>query len=222
MKAPTRNLSAIKYITIHHSATVNASQDMATLKTRARVYDTQHSKKSYALETDGKFGYKWISYHYLVSFKGDVLQVQDIKFERNHAGDRARGVDSHNIYGIAICVDMNTTTHKISNSVKRAIATIIYNLERQLGKRLTVRTHKETSLTATACAGVLMGTHKTGVCKEIIDMVNEMYKPPVNTCEQELSEVKRLYGIALKDIDTLSKNNEVLQNKIDNAIKELS
>lgn len=198
--APIRNISAIKFVTIHHSAVVPPAMDLATLKQRASSYNATHKAKSYALLTKGEFGYDAISYHYLVSQKGHVLQVQDIKYERNHAGDRVRGVNSHNIYGVAICLDSDTTKYKVSDSAKNAIAKIIYDLEVKLKKSLIVRTHRQqavhpttgalpekTGVIYTQCAGDTMGTNTKGTCKEIIDLVNKMHndastppvKPPV-------------------------------------------
>jgi hypothetical protein len=233
-KAPIRNLKDLKYITIHHSAISIASQDMDTLRVRARAYDTQHSKKSYALETDGKFGYKWISYHYLLSAKGDILQVQDIKYMRNHAGDNANGTKSHNRYGIAICVDMNTTTHKISNSVKSAYINLIFNIQKQLDRELEIRTHREVSITPTSCAGDIMGTHTKGVCKDIIEGVKKLWndyknpKPPIETCEDKVKklqatilEQEKVIDLYKDEVKNLRIKNAELELKIKEAIKVL-
>lgn len=208
MNAPIRKVTDIKFVTIHHSAS-SPSKDLNTLKQRAASYNQLHKAKSYALITKGEFGYDAISYHYLVSLKGDVLQVQDIKYERNHAGDRVRGKDSHNIYGVAICLDSNTSQFKVSSSAKNAIAKIIYDLEVKLKKSLIIRTHREqacnpssgalpevTGKIYTECAGNIMGTHKSGVCKEIINLVNELHKNtmPNNPCAEKAKALAEELG----------------------------
>lgn len=200
-KAPIRKLSSLNFVTIHHSGEEPTATNISELKTKAKKWDTYHATKDYdgdgtsdAQYTDGKFGYKWILYHYLVAKDGSILQVQDIKWRRFHATDSARGMNSHNEYGIAICLDGNYTQYKVRGVQKRAIAQIVFNLEKQLGKSLIVRTHKEqalgkakngtllypekTGVFYTDCAGETMGTHKSGTCKEIIEMVNTMYTTP--------------------------------------------
>jgi len=222
MSAPTRNLSDIKYITIHHSAVV---ADYPNLETEASQFNSWHKSKSWAedMKTDGKYPY--ISYHYLVNKKGEFIQTQDLKYQRYHAGDLARGATSHNLWGIAIC--MSGYFHPPYNQVPteaqwKRVGAIIYRLEKELGKSFIVRGHNETSIDPTSCPGDVVGKHTSGYLKKIIDYANWLHEngeptetPPV-TCEDRIREAV--------DAVEASKNNQIskITDELNKTRKEVS
>ena len=150
-------ISGYKYATIHHSAVSPGAKNLAELKVRAASYDRTHGARAQAngwdLKTDGKYGYSWISYHYMIASNGEVLQTQDIKYLRYHATDLARGATSHNLHGIAICFDGNFENEKPTENSLKAAGQLIHDLEKKLGVTLTVLGHKHTALSPTACPG---------------------------------------------------------------------
>lgn len=154
-KAPIRDLNKINIVIIHHSATnpgaVTKEQGLA----RARTYDTHHSNKSYAIETDGKYGFKFISYHYMITRDGTVIQLQDIKFMRIHAGE-----SNANAYGIGILLDGNFDVEVPSSKQISSAISLINKLNAGLGKRLPIKGHGEVG--NTACPGKNMGKSTDG------------------------------------------------------------
>lgn len=174
--APVRQIKDIKFVTIHHSAVQPGSSSIKILKSRAATYDRFHSQRPWAIYTNGVYGFKYISYHYLVARDGSVLKVQDIKYMRWHANDYYKGKESHNQWGIAICLDGNFQNEKPTQKALNAVAKIIYDLEVRYKKSYIVRGHRHT-YSKTACPGVNMGNYRIGNIRNIIKMVNEMHKP---------------------------------------------
>lgn len=165
-----------KYITIHHSAVSPGASNLSVLKQRARSYERSHKNravaKSWPSKTDGKYGFFWISYHYLISKNGDVLQVQNTKFQRIHATDSGRGSKSHNLHGIAICFDGNYQNEAVTQKQIEAAGKLIYDLEKKYKVSFIVRGHKQTALLATSCPGVNMGDNRSGAIHKIIKFTN--------------------------------------------------
>lgn len=157
--APTRSKSSIKFATIHHSADTPAAKNLPELIKKASKYDAYHATKSFAIYTDGRFGYRFISYHWLIAKNGAVLQVQDPKFVRYHASDNVRGAMSHNRYGIAILLEGNFQVETPTDPQLKAAAKIINDWQRKNHTKLTVKGHRETAIPvlATLCPGANMG-----------------------------------------------------------------
>lgn len=213
--APTRTNKQIYFATIHHSAVTNGAKNLAELKVNAAKYDLWHSQKSFAIYTDGKYGYKYISYHYMIASNGDVLQTQDIKYVRYHAGDNDRGVNSHNLHGIAICFDgyyHPPHNEKPTEAQLRAAGALIRELEKTT-LILTVRGHRDTSLTGTSCAGDLLQAK----IPTIIKYANNppVDPPPTPTCEEQLKTEKANHAKTVLQLEAANKSfgDEVTAHK---------
>jgi hypothetical protein len=195
-----RQENQLKYITIHHDAIPHDNR-FKTIKDWAIYLDSLHKKRTWAeaMKTKGEKGYRYLSYHYIVDHIGNHLHTQELKYERYHASDSRRGATSHNRWGIAICMRGYFHTpinNKPSEAQWKKVATLIYRLEKKLGRKLIIRGHNETSVTPTACPGSIIGTHRTAYLKRIIDFRNYLHingepalpptlpKPP--SCEELL------------------------------------
>lgn len=156
-KAPIRKLSEIKYAAIHHSSVMPGAADKAQAERRARSYDSYHASKSYAIETNGEYGFKYVSYHYLIARNGYVLKLQHPKYVRYHATDNFRGSKSYNLWGLAILLDGNFEVETPTSAQLESAARVIANFNRANNVKLEIKGHKETSLTGTDCPGKNMG-----------------------------------------------------------------
>jgi hypothetical protein len=156
-KAPVRDVKKIKFATIHHASVMPGAADKTMAVKRAKSYDAYHGSKSYAIETNGEYGFKYISYHFLIARNGYVLKTQHPKYVRYHATDNFRGAESHNLWGIAILLDGNFEVETPSAAQIEAAARVIANFNRQHRVRLQIKGHRETSLTGTDCPGKNMG-----------------------------------------------------------------
>lgn len=228
--ATTRPLSSIKYFTVHHAgAGLPPAKDLATLKKRADSYDRHHAPKSWATYTQGELGYTWIAYHYMIAADGAVLQVQDTKYMRHHAGDNPRGSESHNRWGIAIVVDGDFNLFEPTDAQLQAAADIIYRWEKEHKINTTVRGHKETSLGGTSCPGINMGTSTEAGSnlRKIINLVNEKHGgtlPDEDTMRiNELRKVRAWLRVRRSKKTNPIKKNELtlLINHISARIVEL-
>jgi hypothetical protein len=236
MAAPKRRLSDIKYITLHHSAVPNDGR-FPNLRAEARQFDLWHKSRSWAeaMKTPGEQGCKYIAYHYLVNDKGEHLHTQNIEYERYHASDSGRGAESHNKYGIGIC--MSGYFHYPYNEVPteaqwKKVGTLIYRLEKKLNRSLIVRGHRETALAATSCPGDKVGNYNEKFIKRIIDYTNWLHKngePIEDTCEEKLkaateeNKVLKLESSELRGMLQASQAEvKTLQGRIDEAIKSLT
>ncbi len=152
--AKTRELTEISYAIIHHSQ-VEGAEDYCHLVKHARSYDCDHSKKDYdnppdgvidAEYTDGKLGYKWITYHFLIARDGFVLPVQDPTYMRIHSGN-----NEVNDRSIAICIDGDfrnveesgildelPTTYQLESAAK-----IIRDWNEEHNTKLIIKSHRE-------------------------------------------------------------------------------
>jgi hypothetical protein len=183
MALSKRNPANIRFVTLHHSGANKyaGAPNNAALKVKAAQYNGDHKKKEWAerTKTDGKFGYPYISYHYMIGRDGSVLQVQDDLWLRYHAGD-----SDHNMYGIAICIDGNYDQFKMTDAQVNAAANLIKMLNKRYGRKLVVRTHGEVSDTKTSCAGMNIGktSDPNSVASRIIrisDSASPAPQPPV-------------------------------------------
>ena len=194
------------------------------MRKRLASYEITHSKKSWAEETKtgGEYGYSYLAYHIAVAKDGHEIRTQDDKYVLYHAGDNARGKDSFNLHGIGVLLDGNYETEIPTPHQKEALARIIARFERKYKVNVIVRGHKQTSLTATACPGVNIGTHENGFLKEAIARANEIIKngetdeplntPPVNPEVEELR----------KKMEELSRNIGMLEGQNAELAKRLS
>ena len=204
--AGIRQLKDIKYLTIHHSGVLPGASDMTMLKKRATIYDRGHKNiaftNSWPSRTDGKYGYKWISYHYLVDKKGGVLQTQDIKFARIHASDSGRGSKSHNRWGIAICIDGSYSSESISGKQLQAVSRLIVSIEKNAIRHefSAISGHRETALSPTGCPGNNLHAKLPEIKRQVDKFRKDKNMP-------DLSEYE-------KRIATLQKEKKSLQNKV--------
>lgn len=174
-KAPERRLSQIKFATIHHSAEMGVN-NATEAKRRASIYNSYHASKSYALETGGEYGFKYISYHYLIARNGYVLKTQHLKYVRYHATDNFRGAGSHNLWGIAVLLDGNFEKETPTSAQLEAAARVIANFNKANNIKLEIKGHKEQSMTGTLCPGKNMGlsTSSNSNLRRIIRRVNQL------------------------------------------------
>ncbi len=212
-------------ICVHHSAVSPGADNIFDLKKRLAQYEITHSKKSWAEETKtgGEYGYSYLAYHIAVSKDGHEMITQDDKYILYHAGDNARGKDSFNLHGIAVLLDGNYETEIPTPHQKEALARIIARFERKYKVNVIVRGHKQTSLTATACPGVNIGTHENGFLKEAIARANEIIKngesdEPLNApsapIDDETEELR-------KKVEELSRNMGMLEGQNAELAKRL-
>lgn len=172
--AETRELSDIKFVTIHHSEEPRSS-DICELSEHAKYYDSLHSLRDYdrdglandAIPTDGELGFRWILYHYLISDDGAVLPVQDPKYVRFHATDNCRGEQSHNRKGIAICLDGNFDKEEPTEAQLGSAAQIIRDWQFEHQVVLQISGHAEQAQFCSApphttCPGLNMGSSSDG------------------------------------------------------------
>lgn len=216
-------------ILCHHSAVAPGADNLSDLRKRLASYEITHSKKSWAEETKtgGEYGYYYLAYHIAVAKDGHEIRTQDDKYVLYHAGDNARGKDSFNLHGIGVLLDGNYETEIPTLHQKEALARIIARFERKYKVNVIVRGHKQTSLTATACPGVNIGTHENGFLKEAIARANEIIKngetdeplnvetspEPIN-CEKEREEIRKLQD-QLKD-------SQILQQQTAASLSEIA
>jgi len=211
-------------ILCHHSAVAPGADNLSDLRKRLASYEITHAKKSWAEETKtrGEYGYSYLAYHIAVAKDGHEIRTQDDKYVLYHAGDNARGKDSFNLHGIAVLLDGNYETEIPTPHQKEALARIIARFERKYKVNVIVRGHKQTSLTATACPGVNIGTHDKGFLKEAIARANEIIKngetdeplntPPVNP---EVEELRKKVEELIKRVGILEGQNVELTKKLD-------
>ena len=176
--APIRLLKQIKYAIVHHSAVNPGAKNKQEAINRAFKYDALHGSKSYALETNGKFGFKYASYHYIIARDGSITQLQDIKFIRNHCSDNWRGEQSANKYGVAILLDGHFDIERPSDAQINSAASLIKKLNQTTGNKLIIRGHNEQSAPyfPTGCPGKYMGasTNPSSKLSLIINKVNNI------------------------------------------------
>ncbi len=177
-KAPTRELNEINFATIHHSATYPGATTEAQGKMRAQSYDNYHSSKSYALETKGEYGYKWISYHYMVTRDGSVIPLQHAKYVRNHATDNYLGSKSHNRWGLAVLLDGNFDVEKPTDAQLESASQLIAKFNHTHRKNVEIKGHKEQAISSapTNCPGKYMGisTQIRSKLRKIIKRVDQL------------------------------------------------
>ncbi len=197
-KAPERVLRDIKFATIHHSSVMPGAANATEAKRRASSYDSYHGSKSYAIETKDEYGFKYISYHYLIARNGYVLKTQHPKYVRYHATDNARGAESHNLWGIAILLDGNFEVETPSSAQLEAAARIIADFNKKNRVRLIVKGHKETSINGTDCPGETMGlsTQSTSKLSRIIRRAKQLTGfgyPPSNIGDNPSNSLGELF-----------------------------
>lgn len=157
VKAPTRPLGNIYFITIHHAAGRGA-RDLTELRAHAASYDNYHKYQGWTTETKGEHGYSYLAYHYMIGRDGSLIQTQDIKYVRNHAADTARKQASHNLHGIGILIDGDFERGEVPTLAQlNAAASLIKKLQFKLSRQLVIKGHRETSLTGTSCPGKNIG-----------------------------------------------------------------
>lgn len=173
--APTRKLTDIKFATIHHAGVEPGARNLKELKVHAKSYDTFHATKPDVIFTKGEFGFKFISYHFLIARDGSVLQVQDIKYMRYHATDNTRGAESHNRWGIAILIDGNFDIETVTDAQKKAAAQVIRDMQKKCKHKFVIKGHRETAIPSlpTNCPGKNMGYsyQKASALGQIIKLV---------------------------------------------------
>lgn len=167
-------------VCVHHSVYTPA-KNLTELKAQAKLFNTWHSKKSWAetTKTGGEYGYPYISYHYLIGQNGCLLQTQDEKYVMYHAGDNFRGDLSFNLHGIAVCLTGNYENDKPNDAQMLTLVNLIRKIEKRYDINARVRGHKETSESPTACPGKNIGTSSSGWLKQVIANVNNPDYPPV-------------------------------------------
>lgn len=217
-KAPVRPIKDIWFATIHHSAVSTPAKNLAELKVKASQYDAWHKAKSWAIETGGEHGYKYISYHYLIATNGAVLQTQDVKYVRYHAGDNARGRMSHNLHGIAICFDGYFHTphnQQPTEAQLQSAAHIIRTFEKTHNQVLTVKGHRDTSLTGTSCAG-------DNLQAKIPVIIKYANSPPAPPTLPPTDPYKAKYEAVVKERDQLLKEVESVKKSLDDLRAEIA
>lgn len=197
-------------VCVHHSA-YKPANNLTELKAQAKLFDGWHEDKSWAekTKTKGEYGYQYVGYHYLMATDGSILQVQDEKYVLYHAGDNFRGVDSFNLHGIAICLTGNYETDKPTEAMMKSLVLFIRDVEKRYKIDAFVRVHKETSKTATACAGKNIGTSKSGWLKSVIANVNDKNYPPVEEPTPPPDQTERE-----KELAILKTENEELKKAL--------
>jgi N-acetyl-anhydromuramyl-L-alanine amidase AmpD len=167
-------------VCVHHSVYKQA-HNLSELRAQASLFNTWHSKKSWAETTKTPSAYPYISYHYLMATDGSILQVTDEKYVKYHAGDNFRGDLSFNLHGIAICLTGNYQNDKPTEAMMKSLVEFIRDVEKRYDINARVRGHKETSESPTACPGTNIGTSKSGWLKQAIANVNDNNYPPQPT-----------------------------------------
>ena len=124
---PTRKLSDIDRIVVHHSA----GSSSATPFDFARWHINDHN-------------WPGIAYHYYISSDGEILQTQALKYGTYHAGNDA------NLHGIAIVLPGNFDISEPTNKQLRSLDQLIKILRLRFGQ-LPVGGHKDYQ--STSCPG---------------------------------------------------------------------
>jgi hypothetical protein len=168
MGAKYRNSSAIDTVVIHHSAVEPPAKTLAELQQRARQYDNAHKNRAIAngwdTQTDGQYGYQWISYHWLVDYNGNVLQVQDPHYVRFHCSNY-----SLNLTSVAICFDANSEYTWPEDVVIDAIARIIISIDQLAGKHVNIAYHGAVASPGygTSCPGKWLRTRMNDIINKV-------------------------------------------------------
>lgn len=177
--AEKRDLSEIKFATIHHSE-VSGTEDYCALVERAWAIEKHHSTKDSARYTEGEYTFRRILYHFLISKDGSILPVQDPKYVRLHASDSCSNNESHNLYGIAICLDGNFDVEIPKEAQFYSAAQIIRDWQQAHNVKLSIQGHNERIDQSNcgeppkSCPGINMGfsSDEDSKLSHIIEMAN--------------------------------------------------
>lgn len=152
--AQTRNLSAIKFATIHHSAVKGVPANEQELRRRLASHEVYHKTKGYPTSR-GELGYTYILYHYAIAGNGAVVNMQDPKYRFWHATDLYKGADSANAWGIGILLEGNFEQEKPTQAQLEGAARIVREWNARYSTKLTIRGHKECAAPSysTSCPG---------------------------------------------------------------------
>ena len=166
-------------VSIHHSAVAYKTGDLAELKQRASAHNNYHRANSelWNNTTPGEFGYRWIRYHYMISAKGDLLQVQDDKYVLYANGD-GTGANSFNRTAINIMFEGNFSEQHPTEAMMKTAVELIRRIEKKYNIDPPVRGHNEVSGTGTGCPGANLGTSQGGWLKQLIANINDKSYPP--------------------------------------------
>ncbi|MEM9846257.1 MAG: peptidoglycan recognition family protein [Bacteroidota bacterium] len=124
---PTRPMSQISSIIIHHSGT------------------TSGSASSYARTHVERRDWAGISYHYVIDKDGTINQTQYIGTRTNHA-------PNCNNSGIAICLTGDYEIQQVPKAQLDSCLFLCHEIQRNLGRRLEVSSHKQCTSNRT-CPG---------------------------------------------------------------------
>jgi len=126
----TRSTDKIKYIIVHHSATVQGS---------AESFANYHVKNN---------GWPGIGYHFVITKKGEIYQTNHIKTISYHA-------TGYNTNGIGICMVGNFDIENPSKEQYSALVGLINYLKDQYDIEVkNVLGHRETPNAHKSCPGI--------------------------------------------------------------------
>ena len=191
-------------VCVHHSV-YKPANNLTELKAQATLFNGWHKSKSWAEETKTNGAYPYISYHYLIGMDGSLLKTTDEIYVKYHSGDNFRKELSFNLHGIAVCLTGNYETDKPTEAQMLTLVKLIRDIQSRYKIDAMVRAHKETSQTATACAGKNVGTHDSGWLKQVIANVNNSKYPPVEApSTPNCEELAKTIGILQTEVNALT------------------
>lgn len=126
---PSRDLSAINYLAIHHSGV-----------------DRDSSAEAIAAYHVDSLGWPGIGYHFLVHSDGRAEYVGDIATIRYNVAGRNTEV-------IGICLPGDFTSHPPADEALSSTRALVAALRLELGRSLPVVGHRDIAVSPTACPG---------------------------------------------------------------------
>lgn len=132
-KYPTRKLSAIQQVVVHHSATKSTAAGS--------------NPTAYAQYHVSQRGWAGIGYHFVIQPDGTVYQTNRLEAIANH-------VQNANTKSVGICLSGNFDEEKPTALALGSLVWLIRYLNATLGKNLPIRAHNEFAPKSCPGAGI--------------------------------------------------------------------
>lgn len=129
-----RDLSDIDEIIIHHTATPSRT-------TKIKTIASYHVEPGNHICEEGCPG---ISYHFMINYKGEIYQVNDLETISYQCG----GCNSTTV---GVCLIGNFNTEIPSEKVLKSVARTIKHINKKVGRSLSISAHKDHK--NTSCPG---------------------------------------------------------------------
>jgi N-acetyl-anhydromuramyl-L-alanine amidase AmpD len=119
---PTRKLSQIQQVVLHHSATASTAKGS--------------NPYAYAQFHVNERGWSGIGYHYVIQPDGKIFQTNELATVSNH-------VQNANTRSIGVCLSGNFDNEKPTQDAIASLLWLLRHLQQNLGRQLPVREHND-------------------------------------------------------------------------------